>query len=810
MTVTSNARPGGLPARLLGILFILLGLALLGLGIKLATLGGSLYYLGGGVLLALSGYLLCIRRASGVWVYAFFLVLSTAWAVLEVQFDWWQLVPRLALWFVLGLVLLIPVFRRPLDSRSGALPLVGSLVIAAVVALIAQFVNYNRLDGDLGRDTAGVESAAPTAADGDWPSYGRTAFGDRYSPLKQIDVSNVKDLQPAWTFRTGDIPGPNDPQETTAENTPLKVNGKLYVCTPHSQVIAVDPDSGKEIWRFDPKLSTQHADSFKGWAHMTCRGVAYHDDATYAGTTTAGQSPATGSAVPVDEQSTPAASSCPRRLFLPTADTRLIAINADTGKVCSDFGDNGQVDLTANMGSFTPGGYYSTSPPAVTRNLVIIGGHVTDNVSTDEPSGVIRAYDVHSGKLVWNWDSGNPDATAPIAADGIYTRNSPNMWSMMAVDEKIGMVYLPMGNQMPDQWGGNRTPASEKYSAGVVALDIATGKVRWNYQFTHHDLWDMDVGGQPTLVDIKTEGGVKPALMASTKQGSIYVLDRTNGQPIYPIKETPVPQGAVEGDHTSPTQPVSSINLAAPTLKESDMWGGTPFDQALCRIAFREHRYEGIYTPPSTQGSIVYPGNFGVFDWGGLSVDPVRQIAFLNPSYMAFTSKLVPREEIANQPARKSETEGIQPNKGAPYGVILSAFLSPLGLPCQAPAWGYVAGLDLTTGKLVYKHKNGTVRDNSPVPLPLPMGVPSLGGTVTTAGGVAFLSGTLDQYLRAYDVKNGKELWKGRLPAGGQTTPMTYTGKNGRQYVLVYAGGHGSLGTKQGDYVMAFALPEKK
>ena len=788
---------------LLGILLLLMGLAMLAGGMKLSMLGGSLYYLLAGIGLAVTGVLLLAARRAALGLYALVLFASTVWALWEVGLDWWQLVPRLALLFALGIVLLLPWFRRPLlrgqPAAMGTGALGAAVVIAGAAALASQFTNPGEIKGQLDRDSVpGMANTAPAMPDGDWQSYGRTAFGDRYSPLAQITPDNVSKLVPAWTYRTGDLPGPNDPGETTAENTPLKVNGMLYVCTPHSQVIALDPDTGKEIWRFDPKLSTQKAANFKGWAHMTCRGVSYHDDAAYAATA---QSPTEPSAAT-------STNACPRRIFLPTADTRLIALNADTGKMCEDFGDKGQIDLSANIGGFTPGGYYSTSPPAVTKNLVVIGGHVTDNLSTDEPSGVIRAFDVHSGRLVWNWDSGNPDDTTPIAEGQIYTRNSPNMWSMFSVDEKLGMLYLPMGNQMPDQWGGNRTPASEKYSAGVTALDIDTGHVRWTFQFTHHDLWDMDVGGQPSLMDLKTADGVKPALLASTKQGSIYVLDRRNGEAIVPIHETPVPQGAVEGDHTSPTQPMSELHMMPPTLHERDMWGVTPFDQLLCRIDFKSLRYDGIYTPPSLQGSIVYPGNFGVFDWGGISVDPVRQIAFLNPSYMAFKSKLVPAAEVASGPGRKSETEGVQPNKGAPYGVILEAMLSPIGLPCQAPAWGYVAAVDLTNHKTLWKHKNGTVRDSSPVPIPLTMGVPSLGGTFTTASGVAFLSGTLDQYLRAYDVRNGKQLWEGRLPAGGQTTPMTYTGKDGKQYVLVMAGGHGSLGTKQGDYVLAFKLPD--
>ncbi|MDN5595627.1 MAG: membrane-bound PQQ-dependent dehydrogenase, glucose/quinate/shikimate family, partial [Pseudomonas sp.] len=619
MSTDGASSPSRLLPRLLGVLLLIMGLALLAGGVKLSMLGGSLYYLLAGIGITLTGVLLLATRRAALGLYALVLFASTVWALWEVGLDWWQLVPRLALLFALGIVMLLPWFRRPL-LRGQAAPLgTGALSVAVVLAgataLASQFTNPGEMvkTGQLDRDAVpGMASAAPTQADGDWNSYGRSAFGDRYSPLAQITPENAHKLVPAWTYRTGDIPGPGDPGETTAENTPLKVNGMLYVCTPHSQVIALDPDTGKEIWRFDPKITTQGAESFKGWAHMTCRGVSYHDDAAYASE----QSP-TGTASPAA-----APNACPKRIFVPTADTRLIALNADTGKMCEDFGDKGQVDLRANIGSFAPGGYYSTSPPAVTKNLVVIGGHVTDNVSIDEPSGVIRAFDVHTGKLVWNWDSGNPDDTTPLAEGKTYTRNSPNMWSMFAVDEKLGMLYLPMGNQMPDQYGGDRTDESEKYAAGLTALDIDTGHVKWTFQFTHHDLWDMDVGGQPSLIDIKTAAGVKQAVMASTKQGSIYVLDRATGQPVVPVNEIPVPQGAVAGDRTSPTQPKSDLNFMPPPLKERDMWGVTPFDQMLCRIDFKSMRYDGPFTPPSRQGSIVYPGNFGVFDWGGISVAP--------------------------------------------------------------------------------------------------------------------------------------------------------------------------------------------
>jgi len=777
-----------------------MGLALVAGGLTLVQLNGSLYYLLGGAALALSGILLLARRRLGLGLYGVFLLASTVWALWEVGLDWWQLVPRLSLWFVFGVLLLLPWARRPLigaSAKANVAVLSVAVIASGASAIGSQFTHPGEIQGELGRDTSEMASAAPLMPEGDWQAYGRTEHGDRYSPLRQITPQNVSRLEEAWRIRTGDMPRDDDPVEITNENTPLKVNGKLYACTAHSQVLALDPDTGKELWRYDPHLKSPVG--FKGFAHMTCRGVSYYDENNYVSRdgSPAPQISATGLDV---------ARACPRRLYLPTADARLIALNADTGKVCEGFANQGVVDLKQGIGPFTPGGYYSTSPVAITRDLVIIGGHVTDNESTNEPSGVIRAYDVHDGHLVWNWDSNNPDDTRPLPAGQTYSRNSANMWSLASVDETLGMVYLPLGNQMPDQWGGDRTPGAERFSAGIVALNLADGKVRWNYQFTHHDLWDMDVGSQPTLVHLKTDDGIKPAIIAPTKQGSLYVLDRRDGTPIVPIREIPVPQGAVEGDHTAPTQARSDLNLLGPELNERAMWGATPFDQMLCRIQFRQLRYEGQYTPPSEQGSLVYPGNVGVFNWGGVSVDPVRQLLFTSPNYMAFVSKMVPRDKVEAGSRRESETSGVQPNTGAPYAVIMHPFLSPFGLPCQAPAWGYVAAVDLFTHKVVWKHKNGTTRDSTPVPIGLPVGVPSMGGSIVTAGGVAFLSGTLDQYLRAYDVNNGKELWKGRLPAGGQATPMTYTGKDGAQYVLITAGGHGSLGTRMGDYIIAYKL----
>jgi quinoprotein glucose dehydrogenase len=769
----------------------LIGIALVVGGAWLVALGGSWYYLAAGLAFLVTAGLLAARRPEALWLYALVTLGTLLWSLWEVGFDWWPLAARGDIVFLVGILQLTPwvtgrLRRGDAPARpwqGAALPLALSLVLAAAAGIWAIVQTSPRLAGSLQGAQA---SAAPPAgvAGEDWTAYGGSAAGDRWSSLADITPQNAGNLQVAWTYHTGDLAGPQDPVETTYEVTPLKVGNLLYVCTPHDWAIALDAETGKEVWKFDPKIEQK-----RNLQHLTCRGLSYH--AAAAG--------ATGP--------------CAARLFLPTADARLFALDALTGRPCQDFGKDGAVDLWQGMPMPHSGMYYSTSPPLVTKDLVIVGGEVTDNYSVKEPSGVVRAYDAATGRLVWNWDPGNPDATEPLPEGQTYTMNSPNYWSVGSVDEALGLLYLPMGNQPPDQWGGERSAQTERFSSSIVALDIATGKVRWVFQTVHHDLWDMDIGSQPSLVDLDTDHGKVPALVAPTKTGNLFVLDRRTGEPIIPVKEQPAPQGAAKGDKTAPTQPASALSfMPQDPVEGSDMWGATMFDQLACRISFRSLRYDGAFTPPSVQGSLVFPGNFGVFDWGGIAVDPVRQVAFAAPSYMAFVDRLVPREQPAQPPPVTQtithEFSG-NPNYGAPFAADLAPFLSPLGLPCQAPPWGYVAGVDLRSGKVVWMHKNGTIRDSSPVPLPFKMGVPSLGGPLMTAGGVAFLTSTLDYYVRAYDVTSGAQLWENRLPAGGQATPMTYRSpKSGRQFVIVVAGGHGSLGTAAGDAVIAYALPK--
>ncbi len=774
---------------LTALLFDLIGIALVAGGGILVALGGSPYYVIAGIGFLATGILLFLKRPLAIWVYAALILGSLAWAVWEVGFDWWQLGPRGGIIVLLGLWLMLPSIRRPLGFTSptgqvypaSLLPLAVATIAAIGVAAYAMTQDVRDIRGSL--PVEAMNAAPALGGDvppGEWHQYGRTPYGQRYSPLDQINTGNVGTLKVAWQYQTGDVKLPDDVGETTYQVTPLKIGDTLYLCTPHNWAIALDAATGEEKWKFDSN-SGMNPDR----QHQTCRGVTYWKD-------------------PAAQPGAP----CAERVYLPTSDARLIALDAANGQVCTGFADNGVLHLEAGMKYNPAGYYYSTSPPVAVGGKIIVAGAVNDNYSIHEQSGVIRAFDIDTGALVWNWDSGNPDVTTPLPAGETYTTNSPNSWSVSSYDEALGLIFVPLGNQVPDQLGMGRSDSVEKYASSIVALDIQTGQVRWVRQTVHHDLWDMDVPAQPALLDItKADGTVVPALVGPTKQGDIYVLDRRSGEPIIPVTEFPAPSGAIPEDFTAPTQPVSDLTFMPDPLTEKDMWGVTMFDQLACRIDFHRLKYEGRYTPPSIEGTLVYPGNFGVFNWGSVAVDPERQIMFGMPTYLAFTSRLVPRDQIPPRAQdEKGSEQGLNRNEGAPYGVYMGPFLGPLAIPCQAPPWGYVAGADLRTGKIAYKLKNGTVRDMSPIPLPFKVGVPGIGGPIITKGGVAFLGAAVDDYLRAYDVTSGAELWRARLPAGGQSTPMTYT-VGDRQYVLIVAGGHGSVGTKPGDYVIAYTLP---
>ncbi len=784
-------------------ILVLVTLFLVGGGGWLIALGGSAYYLVAGVVLAVITWLYARDRVASLWLYAVLLFATIAWGIWESGTDFWALTPRLDIWFVLGLWLVLPWASRRLLPSAGAKSLlsVGLVAVLAVLGL-SWFNDPQEVNGSLARAPSAQKTPVAGVADADWPAYGRTQAGVRYSPLAQINDSNVNKLQLAWKYQTGDFKGEDDSGETTAELTPIKVGNRMFICTTHQFLDALDPATGKRLWRFDPQLKADRT-----FQHLTCRGVSYYDSANVE-----------ANSASVQKNLTQASAECPRKVILPVNDGRLFAVNPDTGKPCSDFGNQGQVDLQANMPFPYRGGYNPTSPPVVTGSTIVIGGSITDNLSNAEPSGVIRGYDVNTGALRWVFDTGAEDPNQMPGEKGEFVHNSPNAWAPLAYDAQTDIVYVPTGVGTPDIWGGDRTPLKERYANSMLALDASTGKLVWHFQTTHHDLWDMDVPAQPSLVDLKRQDGTTvPAIYVLTKTGQLFVLNRTNGEAILPVTEKPVPQSVkrgpqTHGEHYAPTQPFSPLNMGPhENLTDRNMWGATMFDQLMCRVIFHRLNYEGIYTPPSENGTLVFPGNLGVFEWGGMAVDSDRQIAFMNPLGLPFVSRLIPADPNRPRTEKGAGTEqGVQPMYGTPYGVELNAFLSPLGLPCKEPAWMTVAGVDLATHEVVWRKRVGTIRDSLPKLMELPpikAGVPGLGGLISTGGNLMFIGATQDNYLRAFNASNGELLWQARLPAGGQATPMTYD-IGGKQYVVIMAGGHGSFGTKLGDSLMAYALPD--
>jgi quinate dehydrogenase (quinone) len=788
-----------------GGLLLLLGIVLAAGGVQLTLLGGSWYYLIAGVALAVSGLLYLWRKPAAAWLYALVFIGTVLWALWEVGLSFWPLVPRLAPVLVLALFasLLLPALRDG-QGRGVSRALSAALALVLVAGGIAMFFPHGQITG-----SAQAPGAAKDATASAWQYYGRTPKGTRYAPEAQIDRENVDSLQVAWTFRTGDPANPFSENQ----NTPIQIADTLYLCTPMNKVFALDADTGKEKWSYDPKP----ADT-KTWNR--CRGVGYYDPAVVNRSLlqrVAADAGVEATVSPVAATPAVAANTCARRIVLTTIDARLMELDADTGKPCEDFGQGGVVDLKVGMGEIKPAYYFPTSMPTVVQDLVIVGGWVFDGRAVDEPSGVLRAFNANSGELVWAWDLGNPAITKLPPEGGTYTRGTPNVWSTPAFDEALGLIYVPTGNQEPDFWGAHRSPAADEFSSSIVALELASGRVRWKFQTTHHDLWDYDVPAQPALVDVPDgKGGTVPAVVQATKRGQLFMLDRRDGTPLAEVQEKPVPQGQQQGERLSPTQPysVGMPSIGAEPLAEKGMWGATFLDQLACRIAFRKLRYEGEFTPPTTKRTLLYPGYYGGMNWGSLSINEDKGYLFVNDIRMPQVVQLIPREGLDESKMPAGHGVGsVYPMEGTPYVVEHKSLVSPLGIPCHSPPWGTFSMIDLNTRKLVWQRPAGTVKDavvsGVKAGMPIPLGMPTLGGAVNTASGLVFYAGTQDYYLRAMDMATGKDLWKGRLPVGAQATPMTYISpKSGRQYVVVSAGG-ARQSPDRGDYVIAYALPEK-
>ena len=611
-------------------------------------------------------------------------------------------------------------------------------------------------------------AGAQTKGDATWPTYGNDPGGTRYSAAAEINRDNVGKLKVAWTYRTGAMDTETRLASKAAfESTPILVNGKLYLTTPYDHVIAMDAQTGAKVWEYDPEMNLQ-----RNYSEVTSRGVsAWRDEKARAG------------------------AACALRIFFGTLDARLIALDGATGKPCSDFGLNGTVDLNQDGATQTEwtGGYQVTSPPALADGLVIVGSSIADNWKVDTGRGIVRAFEARTGKLRWTWDP------IPWAKDTKPRTGAGNAWGVFSVDRQNDLVFVPTGSPAPDYFGGIRK-GDNKWASSVVALRASTGALVWGFQVVHHDLWDYDVAAQPTLFTWK-DG--TPAVVINTKMGHVFVLNRLTGVPLLPVEERKVPASDIVGEESSPTQPFSTISLVPEKFASSDAWGTTPEDVKWCADKIQASRSEGIFTPPSLKGSVLVPGNVGGVNWGGAAYDPKRHLMVVNTNRLVAWVKMIPRAEF-NAESKKDQDNRIFGEFGeqdpAAYGMYRTFLFSPNKTPCNAPPWGTTAAVDLFSGRVVWDVPLGTMVSGKET------GSINLGGPMMTAGGVVFTSATIDPHLHAFDSENGKELWNYELPAGAQATPMTYT-LNGKQYVVIAAGGHGKLGSKQGDYVIAFTLP---
>jgi quinoprotein glucose dehydrogenase len=624
---------------------------------------------------------------------------------------------------------------------------------------------------------------------GEWTAYGHDALGSRYSPLDQITRENVARLQPAWTYRTGDTTHTRQPAKFEA--TPLMVDGTLYLSTPFGRIIALDPATGREKWTFDP-----HTDRGMNWGDWANRGVSTWLDAK-----------------------APAGSACRRRIYVGTVEAQIFAVDAGNGAPCRRFGENGVVSLNKGLRN-APGykeEYELTSPPAVIHGMIVTGSAVADNNRTNAASGEVRAFDARTGALRWTWDPVPRDSTdaAWDSWRGVmaHTTGAANAWSVIAADSARDMVFVPTGSASPDYWGGERV-GDNRYANSVVALRASTGKMVWSFQAVHHDLWDYDVASPPALVTIMHEGRRRDVVLQTLKTGQLFVLDRDTGVPVFPVEERPVPQSTVFGEHTSPTQPFNTVipPLSPQSLAIDSVWGPTAADRDACLAQIRPLRNEGIFTPPSTEGTLAVPSNVGGAHWGGLTYDPAHHIAVIPVNRIPAFVQLIPLEKLDTAEITRNESrlgDSYTRMHGTPYLMRRRMITSPSRAPCTPPPWGALVAINLETGARAWEVPLG---DPSLVAPGLagvsrtPLGTPNLGGPIATAGGVVFIGATMDPMLRAFDVESGRLLWQGKLPGGARATPMTYQlTRGGKQFVVVCVGGGDEWG--RGDYVVAFALP---
>ena len=751
-------------------MFCVLGAVLSVGGIVLVTHGGSPYYVATGFAVLVCAVGLCARARYASWCYGAMLIWTIAWSLWEVGLDDWALMPRLLGVAVVGLVYLLPSIHRATGTSRWW---VGAPTLAAFLVIGVAIARTETAESGLSSASKVTPLAgAPT----DWRNWGNNLAGTKYAAIDQINLSNVSQLKLAWRYDSDIKPG----ALRSLEAAPLAVEGRLYMCIESGTIAAIDQDTGKQLWRY---RGLPRDSPFLGWK---CRGVAYYVAKVHG-------------------------PHCQRRLFLTTSAGQLIAIDADTGKPCSNFANGGVADLKDGMGEMKPDEALPTSPPTVVNGVIVVGQSISDFGSFDSPSGVIRGYDAETGALRWAWDVGRPGQIL-LKSGETYTRDTPNAWSIFSGDESLGLVYVGTGNSPPDYFAGYRSQVSDEFTDNVVAIDVATGLLRWSFKTVNHDLWDYDIAAQPVLVDLP---GGEPAVIIPTKRGQLFVLDRRTGTPIDDVVQKPAPQGAAEGNWTAPTQPYTTgfPSVGGDDLREVDMWGLTPIDQMFCRITYRKANYSGQFTPILTRPSITYPAVGGGINWGSVSVDTQRGLMVVNALRLANLNRLVPQPK--DSPVKGGFEGGVItfPMAGTPYYLAQFPFLSPLFVPCQRPPFGTISVFDIATRKLLWSKPLGTAAGSGPLGIashiPLRMGVPNFGGSLTTAGGLVFIAAAQDHVLRAFDIGNGREVWSVALPAVGASMPISYISSHtGRQYIVIAAGGHFAIPGPNASAILAYALPE--